>query len=684
MLAQRHLVLSLALPLAALCAALSGAPAAAAPAPADPLHAWAAGNDPAKLERWVDGHLAAARASVDKLLAARGARTVANTLRHYDEALNQLSLAGNQAYLLYAVGQGAALRDKAQALNRKVASASATLNLNRAVYQALGKVVAAPGDAATRHYLERTLLLYRLAGVDRDDASRARIHALQDKITELSLVFGRNVQDGTLKVGATLAELDGLPADYIARHQPDADGRYTLTTDQPDAAPVFDFAHNAELRRRMYLAYHARAYPANRQVLLELLATRQELAGILGFASYADFATADQMIGSAANVRKLFGEVDQASHDAMQKEYAQLLAFAQGRQPELTAIAQSDANYWIDQYRRERYAFDTQSVRPYFAYDKVEAGILDAAAKIFRVQFKPVNNVARWHASVTLFDVVDGGRKVGRIYLDMHPREGKDKWFSSAAVVPGIRGRQLPEGMLICNFSGGAPGDPGLMQYSEVVTYFHEFGHLMHHILGSQNRWSGQGGFNVEGDFVEAPSQMLEEFFRSHSVLAPFARHYQSGAVLSAETVQRMNAANAFGRGYWAQRQLFYASLSLRLHDRPVAEADPDALLREAAARYSPFSFVEGNHLYASFTHLTGYASNYYTYVLDKVIALDLYSRFERARPLDGPAAARYRKSVIDPGATKPAAQLVQDFLGRPQNMDAFKGWLGEQFEATP
>ncbi len=680
--AQRHPVLSIALPLAALCAALSGAPVAAAPAPADPLHAWVAGNDPAKLERWVDGHLAAARASVDKLLAAKGARTVANTLQPYDEALNQLSLAGNQAYLLYSVGQDAALRDKAQALNQKVASASATLNLNRAVYQALGAVAAAPGDAATRRYLERTLLLYRLAGVDRDDASRARIHALQDKITELSLVFGRNVQDGTLKVGATRAELDGLPDDYIARHQPDADGRYTLSTDQPDAAPVFDFAHNAELRRRMYLAYNARAYPANRQVLLDLLAARQELAGVLGFANYADFATADQMIGSAANVRKLFGEVDQASHDAMQKEYAQLLTFAQGRQPALTAIAQSDANYWIDQYRRERYAFDTQSVRPYFAYDKVEAGILDAAAKIFRVQFKPVKKAALWHASVTAFDVVDGGRKVGRIYLDMHPREGKDKWFSSAPVVPGIRGRQLPEGMLICNFSGGTPGDPGLMQYSEVVTYFHEFGHLMHHILGSQNRWSGQGGFNVEGDFVEAPSQMLEEFFRSHSVLAPFARHYQSGAVLPAETVERMNAANAFGRGYWAQRQLFYASLSLRLHDRPVAEADPDALLREAAARYSPFTFVEGNHLYASFTHLTGYSSNYYTYVLDKVIALDLYSRFDRARPLDGPAAARYRKSVIDPGATRPAAQLVQDFLGRPQNMDAFKAWMGEQFAA--
>ncbi|MDC8760521.1 M3 family metallopeptidase [Janthinobacterium fluminis] len=679
--AERHPVRWILPPLLALaCAALPAAPALAA-APADPLHAWVAGDDTARLEKWVDGHLAAARVSIARLLAARGPRTVANTLQPYDEAQNQLSLAGNQAYLLYSVGRSAALRDKAQALNRKVASASADLNLNRGVYQALAAVAAPAGDAATRRYLERTLLVYRLAGVDQDEATRARLHALQDKITALSLTFGRNVQDGTLKVSATRAELDGLPDDYIARHQPDADGMYTLTTDEPDTGPVFDFAHSAELRRRMYLAYTTRAYPANRAVLLELLAARQELAGILGFANYADYATADQMMGNAANVRKLFEEVEQASREARQREYAQLLAFAQRREPTLTAIAQSDANYWVEQYRRERYAFDAQSVRPYFAYERVEAGILDAAAKIFRVRFQAVKDARVWHPSVTVFDVFDGARKVGRVYLDMHPREGKDKWFSSSPVVPGIRGRQVPEGMLVCNFSGGTPGDPGLMRYNEVLTYFHEFGHLLHHILGSQNRWSGQGGFNVEGDFVEAPSQMLEEFFRSHKVLAPFARHYQSGAVLPAETMARMNAANAFGRGNWAQRQLLYASLSLHLHDRPVAEVDPDALLRASATRYSPYTFVEGNRLYANFTHLTGYSSNYYTYVLDKVIAIDFASRFDRADPLAGPAAAQYRKAVIDPGASKPAAQLVRDFLGRPQNMDAFKAWLGEQFQ---
>lgn len=671
------------------CAALIAMPSASAAtipvaataatsAQTDPLHAWVGGDDPAAAQRWVDARLAAVQANLDKLLVVKGKRTLANTLQPYDEMQNQLSIASNQAALLQAVGNNAPLRDRAQLLSQKIAAAQADLNLNQGVYKALSAVPLPVGDAASRRYLERTLLQYRLAGVDKDAATRARILQLQDQITTLSLSFGRNVQDGTLRVTATRAELDGLPADYIARHQPDADGRYTLTTDAPDSSPVFDFASNADLRRRMFLAYSTRAYPANKQVLLDLLAARQELAGILGFANFADLATADQLTGNAANVRKMLGEVDVASREAKEKEYALLLAFARGREPGLTGIAQSDGRYWLDQYRRDRYAFDAQSVRPYFAYDKVETGILETAARIFHVQFKKVAGAKTWHPSVTVFDVIDRGRRVGRVYLDMHPREGKDKWFSAFGIVPGIRGRQVPEGMLVCNFSGGVPGDPGLMQYNEVVTYFHEFGHLMHHILGSQNRWSNQGGFNVEGDFVEAPSQMLEEFFASHDVIAPFAKHYQTGETIPAALMERMNAAGAFGRGGWTQRQLMYATLSLNLHDRPVAEVDLDGQLRQIAQRFSPYQVVDGDRSYASFTHLTGYSSNYYTYVLDKVIAIDFFSRFDRKHLLDGPATTQYRKAVIEPGATRSATQLVKDFMGREQNMDAFKAWLAE------
>ena len=325
-------------------------------------------------------------------------------------------------------------------------------------------------------------------------------------------------------------------------------------------------------------------------------------------------------------------------------------------------------------------------MRPYFPYDQVQVGILKTAARLFHVEFRQVKDAVVWNPAVDTFDVFDAaagskGKLLGRIYLDMHPREGKDKWFSSAPVIPGIRGRQIPEGMLVCNFSGGKAGDPGLMQYSEVVTFFHEFGHLMHHILGSQGQWSGAGGFNVEGDFVESPSQMLEEMFHDTAILQSFGKHYQTGETIPAALIAKMNAADAYQRGYWLQRQLIYATYSLQVHNMDPAKVDFDALAKQDDARFNPFTPVEGDHFYAAFTHLVGYTSNYYTYVLDKVIAIDFFAQFDKHNMLDGPTAMRYRRAVLEPGASKPAAELVKDFLGRPQNMDALKIWMNEEFQ---
>jgi thimet oligopeptidase len=655
----------------------------------DPLHAWVAGNDPAGLESWVNQRLAEEQADIDKLLAVTGPRTVANTLRAFDDAQNLLAVAGNNASLAYSLADTAALRDKGQALTAKISSVATELSLNPKVYAALAAVPLPANDPATRHYLERTLLEYRLSGVDKDDGTRAKIRALNDKITDLGLKFGRNVADGTLKITATKAELDGLPADYIALHKPAADGTYTLTTEQPDVMPVLDFAKSHDLRRRMFLAYDDRAYPQNVQVLKDILTARQDLATILGYAHWADLATADQMIGSAANVQAMLNQVDEASRSAAHTEFEQLLAFAQQREPGLKSISQSDRRYWSEQYRRAKYDFDAQSVRPYFPYDQVQAGILKTAARLFHVEFKQVKDAVVWNPAVDTFDVFDAaagskGKLLGRIYLDMHPREGKDKWFSSAPVIPGIRGRQLPEGMLVCNFSGGKAGDPGLMQYSEVVTFFHEFGHLMHHILGSQGQWSGAGGFNVEGDFVESPSQMLEEMFHDTAILQSFGKHYQTGETIPAAVIAKMNAADAYLRGYWLQRQLTFATYSLQVHNMDPAKVDFDALAKQDDAHFSPFTPVEGDHFYASFTHLVGYTSNYYTYVIDKVIAIDFFAQFDKHNMLDGPTAMRYRRAVLEPGASKPAAELVKDFLGRPQNMNAMKIWMNEEFQPPP
>ena len=254
----------------------------------------------------------------------------------------------------------------------------------------------------------------------------------------------------------------------------------------------------------------------------------------------------------------------------------------------------------------------------------------------------------------------------------------------SRASRPGIKGKQLPEATLVCNFSGGVAGDPGLMQFGEVVTFFHEFGHMMHEVLGGHQRWAGQSGVATEGDFVEAPSQMLEEMFHDPTILQSFAKDYQTGKIMPRELIDRMNRADYFGRGGSEFRQLFYATYALQVHDRDPARLDLEKLQKEDFIRFSPSKYVDGNHFFASFTHLTGYSSNYYTYVLDKVIALDFFAAFNPNNLLDGPAALRYRKAVLEPGGSKPAAELVKDFLGRPQNIEAMEKWMDKEFETPP
>jgi len=672
--------------LACLAAGASAPVPAAAPAqPADSgaLHAWQGGDDPASLERWVHAHLHRADAAIARVVAVKGAHTVTNTLRPYDDAVNQLALASNQASVLYGVGATGELRDKAQALTQEANAASTALSLNQPVYRALA-ALPAPADAATRHYLERTLLEYRLAGVDRDDATRARVKALQDKITELGLAFERAIHDDVRTVVAEKAQLDGLPPDYLTAHPADADGHVKISTDPPDAWPAQRFANNAQLRHDLFLAADSVGYPANGETLRALLTARAELAQLLGYATWADFAMADQMIGSPARLREYLQKVDDATRAPAEREAAALLAFAREREASLTQISDADARYWQEQYRRAKYSFDSQSVRPYFPYTAVERGVIATASRLFHLDIRPVSGVRTWHPSVTTYDVYDGNVRLGRIYLDMHPREGKDKWFSTQPLTLGVHGRQLPEGTLVCNFPGGTAGDPGLMQYSDVVIFLHEFGHLMHHVIGGQNPYAGEAAFNVEGDFVEAPSQMLEEFFRDYGVLASFAHHYQSGGVLPRDLYERMSRADTYGRASGQQRQLMYTAVSLDFHTLPPATLDFDAVFRRNFERFSTDAFVPGAHMWASFTHLNGYSSNYYTYVLDKVIALDFFAQFDPHDLLGGPAGPRYRLAVLAPGATQPAAQLVRDFLGREPNLDAYQRWLLAQFDSAP
>ena len=647
-------------------------------------HLWDKPLDPAILEKRVNEQLDLAQKSINELLAVKERRTIENTLAPFDNAAEKLDTAGDQSGALQLLSPDAGIRDRAQAMVQTVSAASTALSLNPAIYHALADLDVSKADAATQYYVKRTLLEFRLAGVDKDDATRARIQALDDDLAKLGTQFERNIQDSQIKVTVkNRSELDGLPDDYINLHKPAADGAITLTSDSPDVIPVLKFAKSAELRRRMYLAYDDRAYPQNMRVLAEVLTKREELANLLGYKHWADLNAADKMAVTSQNVSNFIDQIDAASRPVADREYQMLLAAARKQQPALSNILISDWQYYFDQLRSAEFNFNSQEARPYFPYDRVQQGILDVAAKLFHVSYRPVKDAVTWDPSVSTFDVYDGDRRLGRIYLDMHPRPGKNQWFSSNPLLDGKRGQQLPEVTLICNFPGGKPGDPGLMEYGDVTTFFHEFGHLMHWIFQGQRQWAGYGS-NLEIDFVEAPSQMLEEWMHDPKVLATFARNYQTNEPIPADLVRRANRADAFGRGLWARGQLVYTHVSFELHNSTPDPAMLETAMDDSRKRFLPYTLLQGDHQIAVFDHLLGYTSAYYTYLWDKVIAQDFFSQFDRNDLLAPEVAARYRTTVLEKTGSAPANDLVKSFLGRPQAIDAFVAWMDQEFKGLP
>jgi thimet oligopeptidase len=334
-----------------------------------------------------------------------------------------------------------------------------------------------------------------------------------------------------------------------------------------------------------------------------------------------------------------------------------------------------DSAYLQERVKAEEYGFDSQSVRPYLEYGRVRDGVLDVTGRLFGIAYRRVVAPV-WHPEVEVYDVLEGETLLGRVYLDMHPRDGKYKHYAQFTLASGQRGVRLPEGVLVCNFPRPAPGAPALMEHGDVKTFFHEFGHLLHHVLGGHVRWAAQSGVATEWDFVEAPSQMLEEWVWDSEVLATFARHVETGAAIPAELVRRMKAADEYGKGLMVRQQMFYAATSLELHRRDPAGLDTTALVAELQERYTPFRHVDGTYFHESFGHLDGYSAIYYTYMWSLVIAKDLFGPFRVAGLMAPGPARRYRAAILEAGGSRPAAELVEDFLGRPSSFAAYEQWL--------
>jgi thimet oligopeptidase len=636
-------------------------------------------NASAYLAGTPESFLTSCRADLDngkkriaEIKASQSPRDAFTTLQAFDTSLVVIGDAANRAQLAEQTHPAKPFRDAAQTCEQEVSSALTDISLDQDLYKVIASLDGSKLDPAGTYFLKTTLLDYHRGGVDRDDATRAKIRQLQDELVKIGQQFEQNIAADVRKLQLNASDLDGLPEDFKRSHPADPSGKVTLSTDNTDYFPFMDYAKSEPARKQFYVLYRQRAFPKNIDVMAQLLDKRHELANILGYPDWAAYLTENKMVKTEQNASDFIEKISSAAQAGSKRDYDELLAYKKKEDPNAESVNAWDIAHLTRGAKIAKFGYDSQVMRPYFEYSRVLQGILDITSKMYGITYKPVTDARVWHPEVTVYDVFDQGSRIGRIYFDMFPRENKYKHYATFTLATGKANFRLPEYVLVCNFPK-ATNEPGLMERDDVITFFHEYGHLIHGIMRGNSKWATG---DLENDFIEAPSQMFEEWPKDPAILKLFARNYKTNEPLPAELAQKARAADDFGRALGVRGQMFYAAISLDFYNRDPKGLDQDKLVAELQARYVPFKYVEGTHMQTSFDHLNGYSAAYYTYMWSLVIAKDLFTEFKKDGLLNTDVATKYRNSILAASGTKPAAEMIQDFLGRPYSFQAYADWL--------
>ena len=527
-----------------------------------------------------------------------------------------------------------------------------------------------PQDASYRQWL---LEQFEDAGATLPPDARAEVKRIQDELATLGLRFQRNVNEVTVTVALTPAEVRGLGEDWLAARSRDEAGRVLVGMDYPSYGPFMEQAIDADARRRVWLQFQNRAGEPNLALMDRALELRSRLAQAYGHADYASFALRRKMAGTPQAVERFLDsvrgavlEVEARELDELRREKALAAAQDSAAGP-ADRVERWDLAYLQQRIKRARYNIDQEALRACFPTDAAVRFVLHVAERIYGLRFVE-RDVPVWHARVRYLEVreaaaADDGAPLGAIYLDLYPRSGK---FSHAAVFGVRRGSalagQYPIKALVCNLH-----DKGLTP-AELETLFHEFGHALHGVL-SRARYADQSGTAVRQDFVEVPSMMFEEWARRAASLRALREVCPDCPPLDAQRIEDMAAARRFGAGIRYARQWLFAAYDLALH----RGAPGDALeIWRRMEGSTALGHVAGTMMPASFSHLMGgYEAGYYSYMWSEVLALDMLSAFGDDL-LDPAVGRRYRRCVLEPGGSRPPQDLVEEFLGRPPKPDAF------------
>ena len=544
-------------------------------------------------------------------------------------------------------------------------------------------------EGVEKHYLEVLLRDYRRNGMGLGEEERGRLLEIDRELTELGLAFRQAIDEDETTAFFTPEESRGVPQRFLDS-LPRSAGMYKVGLKGAAPSYFFGYCEVPETRQKLSLLYGLRGGTGNVDRLERMIRLRDEKSDLLGFETYAHYVTQTRMSANPENVQAFYADLRPKLREKALKDKEQFTAAKREHTGDPDAEMNSwDFSFYKNWLMKERYAVDTQVVRQYFSMDSVTQGMFEVYEELFGIRFTEITARAIeagepmiWHEDVRLFQVHDeaNGELLGEFYTDLHPRQGK---YSHAAQFPlNIRKRwldgslTLPRVALVCNFTKPTVTEPSLLSHGEVETYFHEFGHCLHSIL-TEVEYYEFAGTSVARDFVEAPSQMLENWIWNAEILGRFARHYETGEPLPDAVLQGMVAAKNLGSGLSAEGQVYLGTMDLTFHSDPTGEVDTTAVREDVYAKTRLFPVAENLHGQGSFGHLVGYQASYYGYLWSLVYAQDMFSRFEADGIMNPRTAREYRQLVLARGGTVPALQMVTEFLGREPNADAFLRSLG-------
>lgn len=587
-------------------------------------------------------------------------------LRLWDESDDAVDAAEGIAELLADVHPDESVRRVAHECVREVERHRGSRVRDRRTFAALTAIEGRVSGPDASQLLSLVLADFRRNGIELPPADRQRLDELDDRIVELIERFRSNIRADTRHMAVSAARCGGLPPDFVASHT-DADGLVRLSTNPSDHRVVVRHCDDAEVRRDLTRELYSRAYPENDQVLAQLRAARHEKALLLGQASWPHHVAEQAMLSSPDQVAELLVELDELIRP-MVSDVRECLLDAGLHTGWAGQPLDPSSLPWLTErlVRATNSNCGTGSLGDYLRTASVVPNVLTVIGGLFGLRFVRAS-APTWHEDVDAYEVSEADRPAGRLYLDLHPRAGKTTGAGHFGLRTGCTARGvLPESALVANL----PRDR--LEQAHLVTLIHEFGHAVHNLLAVRG-WSRLSGVSTERDFVEAPSQMLEQWAWNPAVLARIACDKDgnpppSALVKAAGREQELLSVVA------ARTQLMLAVMSLQLYLYPSADAD--SCVRAIEEAYDPLDRIPGTHLYTSFGHLGDYSSMYYTYLWNRVLARDLLTGFDEDDLLNVTAARRYADIVLRAGSSRPAAQLVHEFLGRPPDLRAYAEWL--------